>query len=379
MKHKIRILHVCSSLSWGGAEMAAVKLAKQFSLRGHDIIFAAHPKGRIITELQNTNIEVVPISFFRYFDPFTVSKLIRLTQKHDVDIVHCHLSRDLAHLYWVSIFVQPLPIILDKQVSSNVPKKSFIHRLIYSKVSKIFVLSTYLKQNVLETCPVSKEKVVVIPGGVRLEDYKISPSVRGRIRNEWKLDDKDFVFGTVSRIDRQKGLEELVRAFGSIVRTNCFVKLVIVGEPTVGEPEFAKKLSAIVKELGVENNVLFAGFRSDIPHVLSAFDVFVLPSYAESFGYVFIEALASKLPVIATNAGGVPDIIEDNVCGILVQPKERKSLYEAMDRLFSDASLRKRFSDAGSSKVEEMFLEGKRLDKIEREYLNLIERRDGPT
>jgi glycosyltransferase involved in cell wall biosynthesis len=372
MNNKLRILHVCSSRSWGGAEIAAVKLAEQFSLRGHDIIFAAHPKGRIITKLQNTNIEVIPVSFFRYFDPFTVSKLINLIKKHDIDIVHCHLSRDLAHLYWVTFFVQPLPVILDKQVSSSVSKKNFIHRLIYSKVSKIFVLSTYLERNVLETCPVTEDKVVVIPVGVRLEDYKIPDGVRERIRNEWKLDDDVFVFGTVSRIDRQKGLEELVRAFGSIVRTNHSVKLVIVGEPTVGEPEFAKKLSAIIKELGLENKVLFVGFRSDIPHVLSAFDVFVLPSYAESFGYVYIEALASKLPVIATNAGGVPDIIEDNVCGILVQPKDQKSLYEAMELLSVENGLRKQFGSAGRVRVEEKFLESQAYARIEREYFKLL-------
>ena len=372
MNRTTHILHVCSSLSWGGAEMAAVKLSKQFSQRGYEVVFAVNPKGRIKNELQNSNIELVPINFFRYFDPFTVIKLIRLVRKYNVNIIHAHLSRDLAHLFWVALFLKPLPIILDKQVSSKISKKSFIHRLIYGKVSKIFVLSTYLKQNVLETCPVSDDKVVVIPGGVKLVDYDIASSMRNQIRNEWKLSDDDFVFGTVCRIDRQKGLEELVRAFGRIVKEKPSVKLVVVGEPTAGEPEFSNRLLQIVDELKLTNKIIFTGYRSDVPQVLSAFDLFVLPSYEESFGYVFIEALASRLPVIATNSGGVPDIIEDSVCGVLVPPKNQESLYNAMIRLLNNKLLRDRFSYAGYRRVEEMFLESKRLDQIENEYLELI-------
>jgi len=375
MIDRIRILHISSSRSWGGAEMAAVKLANNFALRGHEVIFAAHPKSRIIKELENTDVDVIPISYIRHFDPITVVKLMKIINDRQIDVIHCHLSRDLVHLYWVTVLSRSLPIILDKQVSSGVSKKGIIHKMIYAKVSKIFVLSTYLANNVLDTCPVTNDKVVVIPGGIRLEDYNIPEGVRGILRSHWQLTSNEIVFGTVSRIDRQKGLEDLVRAFALLCAKYKSIKLVIVGEPTFGEPEYANELTNIIKELGVEDKVILPGFRSDIPRVLSAFDIFVLPSYSESFGYVFIEALSARLPVIATNAGGVPDIIENEVCGLLVPPMDRQSLYDAMERLLTNDALRKQFGSAGRKRVKDNFLESEILDKIEREYLNLIERR----
>ena len=355
--------------------MAAVKLAYNFALRGHEVIFASHPKSRITKELQNTEVEVISINYIRHFDPATVIKLMKIIKDRQIDVIHCHLSRDLVHLYWVTVLSRSLPIILDKQVSSGVSKKGIIHKMIYAKVSKIFVLSTYLAKNVLDTCPVMKDKVVVIPGGVRLEDFNIPEGVREQLRSGWNLSPGEIVFGTVSRIDRQKGLEDLVRAFALLCTKYDSIKLVIIGEPTFGEPEFANELTNIIKELGVEDQVILPGFRSDIPRVLSTFDIFVLPSYSESFGYVFIEALSARLPVIATNAGGVPDIIENEVCGLLVPPMDRHSLYNAMERLLTNDVLRKQLGSAGRKRVEDNFSESKILDKIEREYLNLIKGR----
>lgn len=371
---KLSILHICSSLAWGGAEMSAVKLAGNFMKRGQNILFAAHPRGQIMKELLSANIEAIPIRLLRNFDPISVYTLVRILKKRNIDIVHVHMSRDLVHVFLALKFVKHKPpVVLQKQVSSKVIKKDYFHKKIYSRVSRIFVLSNFLRENVLHTCPVTNDKVVVIPGGIDLSKYRTSVEVRERLRMALKIPPSCIVFGTIARIDRGKGLSELVQAFSRLVNQNADIRLIIVGEPTAGETAYADELNKLIAELRIQSSVLFTGFRSDIPNILSTFDVFVLASYGEAFGYVLLEASAARLPIITTDAGGVRDIVEDGKTGILVHPNDVDSLYGAMENLIMDSSLREQFGFAGQKRIEEKFIEEDILAKIESEYLSLLE------
>lgn len=372
MRRKLRILHICSSRAWGGAEISAVNIAKNLAKRGHEIIFIAHPKGRMIKELQDKCIKVIPLRLLRHFDLISVLSLISILNNQIIDLVHVHLSRDLVHIYWANKFSKKAPVILQKQVSSSISKKDFFHQRIYSIVSKVIVLSNFLKDNVIQTCPVSSDKVIVIPGSVQLENFNITSEIRQRIREEWKVENDTLVFGTIGRIDRGKGYIELIQAFSKLIQKGIKIRLIIVGEPTVGEPTFAKELDRLIKQLELTDMITFTGYRTDVANVLSAFDIFVLASYQEAYGYVLIEALAASLPVIATKAGGVTDIIEDNVSGLLVPPRDGEKLQEAMYLLYKDESLRKQLARSGRSLVENKFVESKMLEEIENLYYDLI-------
>jgi glycosyltransferase involved in cell wall biosynthesis len=369
---KLNILYLCSSQAWGGTELFAVDLAKSFLDRGHKIIFAAHPKSRIIREAQNTDVKTVQMNFIRHFDPFTVLKLIKILHQQKIDIIHCHLSRDLVHVYWAVKFSRRIPVILHKHVSSGLSKKDFFHRQIYSKVSRVVVLSNFVRRSIIDTCPISPDKVVIIPGGVNLREYDVAPEVRSQIRKGWEIGNDTIVFGTVCRIDKAKGLEDVVRAFAELVKNRLRVRLVIVGESTIGGTDFKPELQSLIESLGIEKEVIFIGYRSDIPQLLSAFDIFILASHEEAFGLVLIEALAARLPVIATRAGGTPDIVEDGVCGLLVSPRDHEGLYAVMHQMLMDESHRNKFRYAGRLRVEERFAQSHVLDRIENLYQELI-------
>ncbi len=319
-------------------------------------------------------IEVIKVRLIRNFDPIAVFKLIRVLKKKKIDIIHVHMSRDLVHVFWALKFISRKPhVILQKQVSSKVLKKDYFHKKIYSIVSKIFVLSNFLRENVLYTCPVTDDKVVVIHGGIDLSKYEIGDKVREKLRTELNIPNNSIVFGTIARIDRAKGLIELVQAFSKLVENNKDIRLIIVGEPTVGEETFFKELKNQVSKLKVQELVLFTGFRSDIPEILSVFDIFVLASYGEAFGYVLLEASAAKLPIIATDSGGVRDIVEDGKTGILVESYDVESLFRAMDTLIKNVSLRKKLGCAGRKRMEARFTKENILDKIEQEYQSLLD------
>jgi len=352
--------------------MSAVKLAKQMAAREHSVMFAARPDSRIIQELDTTAIGIIPLKLSGVLNINTIMRLHALIKTRKLQIIHCHRSGDLILFLVLSMFMNLPPVILDKQVSSKITKRDLYHRIIYRLVSKIFVLSKYLERNVLETCPVMPDKITVIPGGIRLDDYIRSNDSRERIRKEWGIDSTCVVIGCVSRIDEQKGLMDVVNAFSMLSKNDPQLRLVFVGEPTVGEPAFAEKLHRQIGELKISREIIFAGYRADIPRVLSAFDLFILPSYEESFGYVFIEAMAAGLPVIATNAGGVPEIVEDGTTGILVSPRNQSEIFKAMEKLTRDEILRLKFGRAGRRRVEMYFLESKIIERIEGEYNSLL-------
>jgi len=370
MSKKLRILHICSSLAWGGGEMSAINLAKNFQKRGHDILFALHPYGRMIKDLEPAGVTTIPVKLHRNFDPVSVYLLVKIMRSRKIDIIHVHLSRDLVHVYWALKFVsQKPPVILHKQVSSKVTKTDFFHRQIYSQVTKIFVLSNFLKENILETCPVRDDEVTVIPGGIDLHKYDVPTGIRDKIRREWNILPSAVVFGTIGRIDRGKGYLELIQAFSELVKNEIDTRLIIVGEPTAGETEFAGELNGLISELNLTGYVQFTGFRSDVAEILSAIDIFVLASYGEAFGYVLLEASASGLPIIATNAGGVPDIVVNGKTGLLIPPHDAESLRNAMRVLASDQTMRVNLGLEGRKIVEKNFVERDILDRIEHEYL----------
>jgi glycosyltransferase involved in cell wall biosynthesis len=373
MKRKLKILHICSSLAWGGGEMSAVKLADSFKDRGHDIYFAAHPDGRIFSELQSLAIKSIPVRLLRNFDPISSMKLRAVIRKNDIDILHVHMSRDLVHAYIASSMMKKRPrIILQKQVSSKVSKKDIFHQLIYSHVDKIFVLSNFLCENILYTCPVDENKVMVIPGGINADSYRIDHEDTKNLRTELGIPENSLIIGAIARIDRAKGFTELVNAFAGLSESMGDTLLVIVGEPTFGEENYGKELRELVNSLGLKDRVIFTGYRSDIPKLFSLFDIFALPSHEEAFGYVYIEAMASGLPVIATNSGGALDIISNGETGFLIPPKDVAALRDALIKLLSDHQLRKSFGVRGRKKVDDKFSESEILQKYEDEYYSLL-------
>ncbi|MBI5477136.1 MAG: glycosyltransferase family 4 protein [Ignavibacteriales bacterium] len=373
MKKILKVLHVCSSRAWGGGEISAVKLAKSFKDYGHEIYFVAHPKGRIIDECRTLGIPTFGMNLLRNIDPISSYKLRKIINKFGIEIVHVHMSRDLVHIYLATRFLMRTPcLVFQKQVSSKLVKKDLFHRIIYSKVDKIFVLSNFLRENILETCPVSGGIVKVIPGGVNISLYNVDKKIRSRIRGELKILEDTLVIGTISRIDRAKGLSELVNAFSGIKNQTKQVKLVIVGEPTYGEENYNLELRELVNNLSLNDSVLFTGYRDDIPQILSSFDIFALPSYEEAFGYVFIEAMAAGLPVVSTNAGGVKDIIQEGINGFTIPPRDIFSIRDCLLKLLNDGEYRLLLGDEGRKIVKEKFDEAIILKKYEDEYYSLI-------
>lgn len=162
-------------------------------------------------------------------------------------------------------------------------------------------------------------------------------------------------------------------ALPAILARNPDLKLVIIGEITVGhKSDFLQELKSLVKQLGVEQSVIWAGFKSDVPAVLRALDIFIMPSYKESFGKVLIEAMAMKIPVISTNKGGPPEILSQGECGLLVPPCESAPIAEAVLQYLENDQLRRDMIDKGRRKVEDYYSLTSVLERLEKLYYETL-------
>jgi L-malate glycosyltransferase len=178
---------------------------------------------------------------------------------------------------------------------------------------------------------------------------------RDEARAELGIPDGAPVVVTVCRLFEAKGPEQLIRAIAIVRDELPDVRLVIVGDDGPEQGRYTSHLAEVAAGLGLTDQVLFLGRRSDVPRLMAAADVFAMPSFDEPFGLVYLEAMAMERPVVALTNGGTPEVVVDGVTGLLSEPGDMEALAGNLVRLLRDPSLRKQMGGHGRRRVEEHF------------------------
>lgn len=355
------------SKGWGGLEMASSQWATLFIKHGHEALSICAPDSPLENRLKEENLPYTPREFRKYFSPSNTLWLRQFIQDNKIDVVFLQSLKDL----WV---VSPALWGLDVQLVgfaqmwlSNISKKDPLHTLMHNRLTTLVTLTKSQGEQTLKCLPVPAEKAVVFPNSI--DTARFGPERRSEnLRNEFGANINDFLIGIVGRLDRQKGQRELLDAFLDLKKRfpEKSLKLVFVGEATRNEDGviYEKELHAAVKEAGLTSHVTFAGFRSNIPEVMASLDVFVLASYKEAFGFVVVEALASRTPVIATNSGGVPDILENGKYGLLVEPQNSNAISQALSEILTHPEDTRSRAQAARAYAQETFDENKVFLKL---------------
>jgi glycosyltransferase involved in cell wall biosynthesis len=276
--------------------------------------------------------------------PFIFLKSLSLIRKEKIDVLHCQGFASSFLGYTLSKLTNIPYVVTVQRIEES---KGFLRRLVYSNASLCIAASNSI-ENYFKEIGVKKTKV--IPNGVNIEQFKNIDRLSSR--QELGLKD-EFVITTVARLERVKGIEYLIKAAGILnkkfkLQISSF-KLLIIGdgsernnlENLINE----LKLGDTVKLLGqIENNL--------VPKYLSAVDLFVLPSIREGFGIVILEAMAARLPAIATRVGGVPDIVRDKQTGILVEPESPEEIAKAILTLYKDRAFGNRLAESAIKNID---------------------------
>ncbi|MBM3476602.1 MAG: glycosyltransferase family 4 protein [Armatimonadetes bacterium] len=209
--------------------------------------------------------------------------------------------------------------------------------------------------------------VVVVYNGTDLSAFRPSPR-REALRAALGLQPEEVAISIVGRLTPWKGHRELLRAFAEVVREEPRTRLLVVGEVAFWEDTYETELRNLAEELGIASLVQWLGFRSDVPDILAATDIFALPSIDEPFGRAVVEAMAVQLPVIGTRSGGVPEIVVEGKTGLLVPPGDQRELAAALVRLARDAELRRSMGQAGRARATDLFDVNRTAQRVQEVY-----------
>ncbi len=344
---KKNFLHICLSESWGGLEMAVSKWNEILQEKGHSNLNIVTPGSPLCQDLQQKAIKVLKWASAHYFSPDFTWKLRKLIQEKPIDALLLQNLRDL----WIvspALYNQPnVQLIGFAQMLLGVKKTDFLHSLVYKRLNHLLTLTDWQISALQPYLPVPRQKYKTIPNFV---DTKVfHPSLRSDdFRYQLGFKKEDFVIGVIGRIDEQKGQLELLKAFKKISPKYESAHLMIIGEPTIGEPrqeKYFEQLKDIVAKEKLDKKVHFIGFQKNTQKYFANFDLFVLPSHKETFGFVVVEAMACGTPVLGTQAGGVPEILQQGECGFLCRPKSDTSIAEQLEFILSNIEIRNTKAD----------------------------------
>ncbi len=334
---------------WGGIESHTVTLASALAARGHKVIVGCPRKGSVMKNAAGAGLSTRDIEVVNSADVFALLKIISLASAENMEVIIANLGKE----YWPAALAAMLLGIKVIFVRHQVDRlKGVTSRLIRRNVDRVAAVSIAVKDALMDS-GVPEAKIGLIYNAVALKRFDPS-AVDGRsARSKLGFAPDDIVVGTAGKLEEGKGVFELVRAAALLAKGRPSLKLLFVGDG----PEKAR-LEKEAEQLSIRDRVIFAGLRDDMEEMYAAMDIFVLPSTCiEAFGMVIIEAMAMRRPVVATEIGGIPEVVKDGVNGLLVKPGDHSALAEAMSRLMDDAELSSGLASEGRSTVERYYSE----------------------
>jgi glycosyltransferase involved in cell wall biosynthesis len=262
------------------------------------------------------------------------------------DLVHVH-SRRGAELFGGLAARARWPAVLTRRVDSS--EWSPWARFKYGSYSAVVAISRIVESRLL-AAGLPRERIHRVPSGVDTERFRPDPDARARLLDVFSLPRDAFVVGVVAQLIPRKGHERLLGTVPVLVARHP--RVVVLG---FGRGPLAGRLAKKIASGGMERHVKLAGFRDDLASLLPGLDAVLHPARAEGMGVAVLEALAAGVPVVASAVGGILDVIEDGVHGLLVAPDDRRGWVRAVERLMEDPQARVRLGEAGRRRVLERF------------------------
>jgi sugar transferase (PEP-CTERM/EpsH1 system associated) len=351
---KIHVLHLITELSIGGAQTALLGLLTGLD-RGRfspAVACLYNGDGLAAQRIRALDLPVTDLGMNAKWRWDALWRLYRLLRRERPSILHTWmfhanvLGRVLGRRAGV-------PIIITSRRNVNIggTLREFLKRQTAGMDDRIIAVCEIAREAEIKRAMMSPDKVVTIYNGISAERFvDLDPQTAARTRQTFRIPVEAPLLGSVGRLHPQKGFTDLLTAFAQIRERIPSVRLFLAG----GGKSRAD-LEAQARSLGLSEAVTIAGVRADVPEVLAALDVFVLPSRWEGMPNAVLEAMAAGLPVVATAVGGTPEAVVDGVTGLLVPPRDPGALVQAIEWVLRDPNLRRRMGQAGRKRVEQHF------------------------
>jgi sugar transferase (PEP-CTERM/EpsH1 system associated) len=375
---RLRVLHVIDRLGVGGTEYGIAKVIQGLSgncfehricaLRGFDQDFV---------RAQGFEGKVCVAGGSSAGFQFLLGRLARIMRRFRPHIVH---SRN-----WGAIEAIPaarlagVPVAIHSEhgyevdMLAGLPKRRrIIRRSVYAVADAVFTVTEELRAYHARQAWFSAERIRVLPNGVDTARFKRRSEEREEIRRRLGLSGDCMVLGSVGRMVPIKDHQTLLQAAENLGGRGIAVRLLLAGSG----PELQRYQQFANGSAELSERVVFVGSTKEVPALLNALDIFVLPSLSEGMSNTLLEAMASSLPVVATNVGGNPELVEDGRSGWLFQPGDVSGLTAKLERLTKDPNLRQALGQAARNRAVEEFSLERMIDRYRELYLDLARERN---
>ena len=381
--NKIRVLHVIDSLACGGAErMLITKLSHLNKEKFYNAVLYLYSDSYFLHEIKDLNINVYPADLKNAYHPLAALRSIsNVIKKERIDIVHTNLfnadiyGRIGGKLSHVECIITTLHNLAYESAASFRNEFLFKKRRILDSLTgrlfnKAFIAVSDAVKKFAEWS-LGFKNVNLIYNSIDLNILRpLLPGEKKDMREVLGLKQDTIVIVTTGRMDTQKGHAFLLEALNDPRIKGRDITLLLLGSGCL-----EGRLKDIAKALGIRDKVIFLGYRREIREILGCADIFVLPTVSEGFGLSLLEAMALGVPCIASDTGGIKEIIAHNDNGLLCEPSSSLGLAEAINMLIDDPVKRKRFSQNSFVKIAACFNIEKNISLLEKLYLDTVTKR----
>ena len=369
-------LHIDTAQTWRGGQNQVLLTVNGLRAIGQRAALVAHPGGELLKRVAE-GLELIPIAARTEMDLSAAWKLARVIKRLRPDILHAHdahataiasLALSLTGGTGVGSAqrgtgvgsqtdrlpspMSPPALVVSRRVDFHLRQNSF-SRWKHRQVD-CFIAASEAIRTMLLADHVPADRVVTVHEGIDLEHVLGAAPVN--VHEAFWLPHKAPVVGNVAALVPHKGHRHLIEAAHLVVQSMPDARFVILGEG-----ELRDHLDRQIRDYHLEKHVLLPGFRTDVLGCLKGFDLFAMSSVTEGLGTTILDAMACSRAVVATRAGGIPEIVQDGHTGVLVDPRDHRAMAREIVRLLEDEGLRTRMGEAGLARVAERFTVGRMI------------------
>lgn len=363
----IRVMQITHDLAIGGLQQVVVSICRNIDRDRFSVsVLCLRARGELASQLEDMGIPVLMLPQKRYgTDYFSFLKVASILHRERTEIIHTHNKQPFIDGTLGGMIARSRTVVHTDH-GRTFPDK---HRYLFAEwamshfVYRIAAVSDKTREDLIRYEKIRREKIITVPNGIdgRLFETRIDPGVK---KKELGISGRYPILGIGARLVRIKGIEYLLGAVSRLRKRYPRILLVIAGTGP-----WEETLRSTAGELGVEDHVVFIGARMDMPELLNMFDLYVLPSLSEGMPLALLEAMAAGCPIVATNVGGIPNIITDGYNGMLIEPKDEEALAKAIIDMMGDDSKRNRFRERGRLLYEQRYSAVAMTKTYERLYL----------
>jgi glycosyltransferase involved in cell wall biosynthesis len=362
----MRVLQLIGDLDAGGAENVVVMLANGLARRGVQVTVCTRAGGNLAPRLEAVGLRVLEKR--GRLDPGYVWRLCELIRRLQIDVVHAHLFGNNLYGALAGLLTGRRVVLTSHGWDCLRSRKRILaYRALSRLADAVVTVSAQLREDFGRRVGLGEGGVRLVPNGIdvsSLDRGEERPATRARLG----VPDDAPLIGAVGNIKPVKGYDVLLRALPRVLESHREARLVIAGG-VWGQERYAARLAELAASLGLRERVQFLGLRQDVPDLLRAMDLYVLPSRSEGTSIALLEAMAAGKPIVATRVGGTPRVVEDGVTARLVPPDDPEALASTVSGLLADPEAARRLGSAARRAVESEYT----VDVMVRRYVSIYE------